>query len=186
MGGVTVQDWCVSSANLTRVVEDDDLGVERVASLGGIVLGVTADVTTSNFLDRDVLDVESDVVTWETLDESFVVHFDGLDFRGDVRGGKGDDHAGLDDTGLDTADGDCSNTADFVHILERETEGLVGRSDGGLDRVDGLKESESLGCTGLGLLLPTLEPGHVGGLLDHVVAVPSGDGDEGNGLGVVT
>jgi hypothetical protein len=34
--------------------------------------------------------------------------------------------------------------------------------------------------------LPTLEPGHVGGLLNHVVAVPSGDGDEGNGLGVVT
>ena len=30
-----------------------------------------------------------------------------------------------------------------------------------------------------------LVPGHVGGSLNHVVAVPSGDGDEGNSGGVV-
>ena len=151
------------------MVEDDDLGVERVASLGGIVLGVTADVTTSNFLDRDVLDVESDVVTWETLDESFVVHFDGLDFRGDVRGGKGDDHAGLDDTGLDTTDWNCSDTANLVDILQGQSERLVGGTDGRLNGVDGFKEGETLGGTSLALLLPTLEPRHVGGLLNHVL-----------------
>merc|ERR1712088_1255429 len=37
----------------------------------------------------------------------------------------------------------------------------------------------------LDLLVPSLVPGHVGGGLDHVVAVPSGDGDESNRLGVV-
>ena len=34
------------------------------------------------------------------------------------------------------------------------------------------------------LLLPSLVPGHVGGGLDHVVTVPSGNGDERNRLGV--
>jgi hypothetical protein len=186
VSGVTIQDWCISSADLTRVVKNNDLGIERVTTLGRIILGVTTDITTSDFLDRDVLDVESDIVTWKTLNESFVVHFDGLDFSGNVRGGKSNDHAGLDDTGFDTADGNCSNSTDFVHVLERETEGLVGGSNGGLDGVDSLKESESLGSSGFGLFLPTLEPGHVGGLLNHVVAVPSRDGDEGNSLGVVT
>jgi hypothetical protein len=186
VSGVAIQDWCISSTDLTRVVEDNDLSIERLAALGRIILGVSAYVTTSDFLDGDVLDVESDVVTRETLNESFVVHFDGLDFGGDVGGGKSDNHTGLDDTGFDTADRDCSNTTDLVNILERETEGLVGRSDWGLDGINGFKESESLGCTGLGLLLPTLEPGHVGGLLNHVVTVPSRDGDEGNSLGVVT
>jgi hypothetical protein len=186
VSGVAIQNWCISSTDLTGVIEDNDLGIERVAALGRIILGVSAYVTTSDFLDRDVLDVEPDIVTRETLNQSFVVHFDGLDFSGDVGRGESDNHTGLDDSGFNTADGDCSNTTNFVDILERETEGLVGRSDGWLNGVDGFKESESLGCGGLGLLLPTLEPGHVGGLLDHVVTVPSRDGDEGNSLGVVS
>ena len=109
-----------------------------------------------------------------------------LDFSGDVGGSEGDNHTSLDGTSLNTADWDCSDTTDFVDILEGETEGLVGWSDWGLNRVDGFKEGESLGRTGLGLLVPALEPGHVGRFLNHVVAVPSGDGDEGNSLGVVS
>ena len=109
-----------------------------------------------------------------------------LDFSGDVGGSKSNNHAGLDDTGFNTADGNGSDTTDLVHILKRETERLIGRSDRGFDGVDGFKEGESLGCTGLGFLGPTLEPSHVGRLLNHVVSVPSRDGDESNGLGVVS
>jgi hypothetical protein len=98
-----------------------------------------------------------------------VVHFDGFDFSGDVGGSKGDDHAGLDDTGFDSADWDCSDTANFVNVLKRETEGLVGWTDGGFDAVDGFEEGESLGGCSLALLLPALEPGHVGGLFNHVL-----------------
>jgi hypothetical protein len=75
VSGVAIQDWSVSSADLTGVVEDNDLGVEGVATLGGVILGVTADVSTTDFLDGNVLDVESNVVSRETLNESFVVHF---------------------------------------------------------------------------------------------------------------
>jgi len=186
MGGVAIKDGRVSSRDLTRVVEDNDLGVERRASLGGIVLGVTADVTTSDILNGDVLDVETNVVTGETLSEELVVHLDGLDFSGDTSGGEGDDHTGLDDTGLDTADGHSSDTTDLVDILEGKTEGLVGRSDRGLNGIDGLKEGLTLRDTSLGLLLPSLVPGAVGGGLNHVVTVPTRDGDESNSLGVVT
>ena len=63
MSSVAVKDWGVSRADLTGVVEDDDLGVEGVTTLGGVVLGVTGNVTTADFLDGNVLDVESDVVT---------------------------------------------------------------------------------------------------------------------------
>ena len=63
VGSVAIQDWSVTSTNLTRVIEDDDLGIEGLGTLGGIVLGVTGDVATTDFLDGDVLDVEADVVT---------------------------------------------------------------------------------------------------------------------------
>jgi hypothetical protein len=109
-----------------------------------------------------------------------------LDFSGDVGRGESDNHTSLDDTGFNTSDGYCSNTANLVDVLERKTEGLVGWSDWRLDGVDGFKEGESLGCTGLGFLLPTLEPSHVGGFLNHVVSVPSRDGDEGDSLGIIT
>jgi hypothetical protein len=75
VGGVAIQDWSVSSTDLTRVVEDDDLGVEGLGTLGRVVLGVTAYVTTTDFLDGNVLDVESDIVSWETFNQGFVVHF---------------------------------------------------------------------------------------------------------------
>ena len=185
VGSVAVEDGGVAGADLTGVVEDNDLGVERSSAGGGVVLGVRGDVATADVLDGDVLHVEANVVTGETLGELLVVHLDGLDFSGDVGGGEGDDHAGLEDTSLDTADGHCANTTDLVDILEGKTEGLVKRTLGGLNGVNGLEEGLASGLAGLGLLLPALVPGAVGGGGKHVIAVEAGDGDEGNGLGVV-
>jgi len=72
---MAIQDWGISSTNLTGVVEDNDLGIERVAALGGIILGISADVSTTDFLDGNVLDVESNVVSGKTLKQGFVMHF---------------------------------------------------------------------------------------------------------------
>jgi hypothetical protein len=96
---VAIQDWGVTSTDLTGVVEDDDLGVEGVGTLGGVVLGVTGNVTTTNFLDGNVLDVEADVVTGNTLNKLLVVHLNGLDFGGDTSRGEGNDHTSLDARG---------------------------------------------------------------------------------------
>ena len=186
VSGVAIEDGSVTGTDLTRVVEDNDLGVERSGTQRGVVLGVTGDVATTDLLDGDVLDVEANVVTGETLGKLLVVHLDGLDLSGDVGGSEGDDHTGLKSTGLDTADGHSSNTTDLVDILEGKTEGLVGRTRGGVDGVNGLEQGlAGLLATSLGLLLPSLVPGHVGGLLQHVVTVETGDGDESDLLGVV-
>lgn len=107
-----------------------------------------------------VLDVETDVVTGHTLFELFVVHFDGLDFGSHVGRSESDNHAGLDDTSLNTADGHSTDTTDLVDILEGKTEGLVGGTDGGFNSVDGIEEGLALNDTTLGLLGPALVPGH--------------------------
>jgi len=185
VSSVAVKNWGVTSTNLTRVVEDNDLSIEGLSSLGGIVLGVTANVTTANFLDGDVLDVEADVVTWNTLDELFVVHLNGLDFSGDTSWGEGDDHAGLDDTSLNTADRHSSNTTNLVDILKRKTERLVSWAGRRLDGVNGFEEGLAGGLASLGLLLPSLVPWAVGGDIDHVVTVETGDRNESDSLGVV-
>ena len=96
------------------------LGVEVLALLGWVVLGVGGDVATTDFLDGDVLDVEANVVAGKSLGEGLVVHLHRLDLSGQHVGGEGDDHAGLDDASLNSANGHCSNTSNFVHILEEK------------------------------------------------------------------
>ena len=173
VSGVTIQNGGVSGTDLSRVVQDDNLSSEVLTAGGGIVLGVTSNVTTTDVLDGDVLDVESDVVTRDGLLQLLVMHLDGLDLSGDHGGSEGDNHTRLQDTSLNTTDGHCANTSNLVDILEGDTEGLVDGTLGGDDVVKGIEEGG------------TLPPGHVGGPLQHVVTVPSGDGDEGDLVGVV-
>ena len=71
-------------------------------------------------LDIDVIDVEADVVAGKSLGHGLVVHLHGLDLSGQVDGGEVNHAAGLQDTGLHTTHGHCSNTADFVDILKKE------------------------------------------------------------------
>lgn len=71
-------------------------------------------------------------------------------------------------------------------MLKRGGTDLVGGTGRGLNGVDGLEEGLTSDLTGLGLLLPTLVPGAVGGGLKHVVAVETGDRNERNALGVVS
>merc|ERR1712002_244329 len=112
-----------------------------------------------------------------------------------LAGGESDDHAGLDDTGLDTTDGHRSDAANFVDVLEGKTEGLVGGTRGRDDSVEGVDEGETSGGCVLDGLGPTLlplflavagrPPGHLLGFLQHVVSVPSGDRAENDFLRVV-
>lgn len=124
---------------------------------------------TANFLHGNVLDVEPNVVARQTLSKLLVMHLDGLDFSCDTSGSEGNNHAGLDNTSLDTTDRDCPDTTNLVDILKGKTEGLVGRTMGGLDGINGVKESFSARLASLGLLIPTLVPWAVAGRVDHVV-----------------
>ncbi len=64
VGGVAVEHWGVPSTDLARVVEDNDLGIEGIGTLWRVVLGVTGNVATTDFLDGNVLDIEADIVAW--------------------------------------------------------------------------------------------------------------------------
>jgi len=185
--GVAIEDWSVTLLDFTWMIEDNDLSVEGLGFLGWVLLGVGANVTTADFFDRDVLDVETDVVTGDTLVEGFVVHFYGFDFSSDGRWGEGNNHTGFDETGFDTADWHRSDTTDLVDVLEWESEGFVGWSTWWDDGVEGLEESfTGLFASFFGLFSPTFVPGHVFGGGDHVVSVPSGNWDESDGFWVVT
>jgi len=130
VGSVAIEHWGISGVDLTRVVEDDDLGIEVLSLLGGIVLSITSNHTTANILNRQVLDVETNVVSRPGLREGNVMHLNRLDFSGHVSGGESDVHAWLEDSSLNTSDGYSSDTSDLVHILKGNAERLLSRSLG--------------------------------------------------------
>eukprot|EP01084_Bolivina_argentea_P134232 236801_1 len=137
---MAIEHGCVTGADGRGVVEHDNLGVERAGLHGGVVAGVGSDVATADVLDRETLDVEADVVTGESLLEGLVVHLDRLALSGHTARRKRDVHARLEDTGLDTADGNSPDAANLVHVLERKAEGLVDRAGRGLNGVNGVNE----------------------------------------------
>ena len=174
VGSVAIQNGGITSRDLTRVVQDDDLSSEVLNTDGGVVLGVRADETTADILNRQRLNVETDVISGVGLTDGLVVHLDGLNLSGDTSGGESDVHTGLEDTSLDTTNGDSTDTTNLVDVLEGETEGLIGRTLGDLEGIKGVEEGGSI------------VPGGVGRLLHHVVSVPARDGDEGDGLNLVS
>merc|ERR1719323_1516142 len=155
------------------MIEDNNLSSEIRDTGGWLVLGVRGHVSSLDVLHGDVLDVEADVVSGDGLGERLVVHLDGLDLGGQHVGGEGDDHAGLDDAGLNPAHGHCANTTDFVNILEGKSKRLVSGSGWRNDGIKSLKKSHSTGISLLPLHLPSLVPGHLVRGVDHVVSVPS-------------
>ena len=102
------------------------------------------------------------------------MHLDGLALSGGSEWSEGDGHSWLDDTSLDSADWDSSDTRDLVDILEWESQWLEDWSLWWLDGVKSLKEMRSL------------IPWHVLGLVEHVVTNPTGDWDEWNGIDLVS
>ena len=68
VGGVAIKHRCVTSTDLAGVVKNNDLGIERFGTLRRVILRITSNVTTTDLLYGYVLDVEANVVAWDTLD----------------------------------------------------------------------------------------------------------------------
>jgi len=110
VSGVAIDDWRVTGTDLVWMVDDDNLGLDHSSFLGWLVVLVGGDVSSLDVLDGNVSDVESDVVTWNSFVENFVMHLDLLTFGGLSTWGEVDHHTWLDDTGFDSTDWDGTDT----------------------------------------------------------------------------
>lgn len=168
MGSVAVQYWAVSSGNLTWVVHNDNLSFEVISWLGWVVLGFTSNVTSSQFLGGYTFYVESNIVSWDSFSELFMVHFDWFTIGINFDWRESDCCSWLKDTGFNSTDWHSSDTWDFVNILQWQSEWFVSWSLWWFNWVQDLEEGWSF------------PPRKVGGFFDHVVSVPSWNWAEGN------
>ena len=85
---------------------------------GGVIL-VSCDVSTADVSYSEASDVESDVVAGLSLVHHGVVHLDALDLSRLLAWVEHDCLSWVEDSSLDLADGDGSNSANLVDILDR-------------------------------------------------------------------
>merc|ERR550519_1669260 len=111
---MAIHDRRISILNCSGVVQHNDLGVEVLALFGWIILRVGSNISSANFFDGHILDIEANVVTWKSFWERLVVQLDRFDLGGDISRSKSHDHARLDNTSLNTTNGHCSNASPTI------------------------------------------------------------------------
>uniref|UniRef100_A0A8C0RKN8 Uncharacterized protein n=1 Tax=Canis lupus familiaris TaxID=9615 RepID=A0A8C0RKN8_CANLF len=108
---VTIQHRCISSTDLAWMVQDNHLSCGASCFHWWFIFAVTSHVATTNIFDRYVLDIEAHIVPRKSLTQSFMVHFNNIDWS------KGDHHARLKNTSLHSTHRDSTNTTNFVDVL---------------------------------------------------------------------
>lgn len=180
-------DWAVSSLQLTRVVEDLNVGCERLGSVDGVISLDDHDITdTRHVVLWQGLNVHTDVVTLAGLWDLLVVHFDGEDLscaRSGCRVGwqEEDFVTRLDGTLFDTASEDITDTLDLVDSRQWDSHLSGGVTLWWLDELlQAVKEGlDSQGLRSIkGLDLNTFPPAHLFRLLDEVISLPAGDRED--------
>ena len=93
------------------------LSFELLGLLGRVILGVSCNVATADVLDRDVLDVETNVVARLSQLQRRVVHLHRFHLRGHIHRRKRHDHAGFQRARLHSAHRHRANTCTQPTII---------------------------------------------------------------------
>ena len=79
----------------------------------------------------------------------------------------------------------CTHTSNLVDILQRQSKGSVCGSLWWQNSIESLKKSFTLGVSFFAFDFPSFEPFHVGWFFQHVIPMPTGDGNHRNCFRVV-
>merc|ERR1719188_2196283 len=176
-------DWRVADLDFVGDIEHLDLRVELLRLAQGCVLLVDHHVARAGHVILvEALDVEANVVPWVGEVDALVVHLHGkylasARVRSGVRGQEHHLLARLHHALLHAPSEHIANTLDFVDARDRHAHWRAG---GPLwhsaHHVKHIVDSVHVDGLLAILDIATLEPVHVGGLLQQVVAHPAGDG----------
>ena len=150
------------------MINNNNLSQEWDSFKSWVAFRVWTDISSLQILNCDVLDIESDIVSWSGFNQSFVMHFHWLDVGSKGWGSKGYVHSWFQNSGFNSADWHSSNTTDFVDVLQGKSQWLFSWSLGRVDLVQSFHQSIAF------------VPSQVGWSFQHVITVPSWNRDEVN------
>ncbi len=114
---MAIKNRGVSIRNLTWMVKNDNLGLKTLATLSRFVLGIRAYVSSLDILNRNTLNVESNILTWVSLLKYLVMCLNRFYFSDNVRRTKLNSHSCFKNTSFNSTYWNGSYTRDLVNIL---------------------------------------------------------------------
>jgi len=84
MSSVAIKDRGISITDLSRVIEDDNLGVKVFSFSSRVILFIGANISSLDVFNGDILDIETNVIPRNGFQHRFVMHFNRLNFSGYV------------------------------------------------------------------------------------------------------
>jgi len=114
---MAIQDWAITVLDLSWVVKNNNLSNEEFNFSSWVILSIRADVSSSNIFNRDVFNIETNVITGDGLFQSFVMHFYGFNIGSNVNWCECNVHVWFKNTSFNSSDWNRSNTTNFVDIL---------------------------------------------------------------------
>ncbi len=90
------------------MVYDDDLGQETFDFFGWVILGITANIASFDIFCWKITDINSDEVSWDSLHNGSVMHFNWLDFTMTISWSENDIRILSEDTSVNSSNDNCS------------------------------------------------------------------------------
>jgi hypothetical protein len=72
---MAIEDGGISVVDFSGVVHDDNLSDEADGFTGGVILGIRTNISSLEFFNGKILNIESYVVSWVGLSQRFMMHF---------------------------------------------------------------------------------------------------------------
>lgn len=82
MSGMAIKYWSISVSDLTRMTKDNNLSFKGFSFSSWMVVSIGGNVSSFKIFDGKIFDIETNIVTWSSLSELFVMHFNRFDFSG--------------------------------------------------------------------------------------------------------
>lgn len=124
VGGMAIYNRGVTSLDSTRVINDDDLCHKFFCNFRRIFLGISCNIT-SLYVASLELNIKSNVVTRLSTLHLFMMHFNRFNLAFVVSRGEPNIHLPLQNSGFNSSDSDSSKPSNFVHIINRNSQGFL-------------------------------------------------------------
>jgi len=80
MSSMAIKDWSITIFDSTWVAEDNNLSDKAFSFVSWMVIKVRSNITSFDIFNRETFNIETNIITWNSLRHLSVMHFNGFDF----------------------------------------------------------------------------------------------------------
>jgi hypothetical protein len=117
------------------MVHDDNLREEGFNFSRRVVIDITTDITSLEIFNSNIFNIESNIIARDSLGDRLMMPLYRSNLSFNVPWSKDNTHSRLKNTSLDSSNWDCTDSSDFVNILQWQSQWLFSGSFRRLDLV---------------------------------------------------